>query len=102
MAGWASYGAAKAATAMWTQCAGAEQDLLARGNCVVWIAPGVVATPMQAKIRTADESVFPDVAQFQALHDDGILTTTTDVADAIWSILDGTFVNGAVLDVRDL
>ena len=99
--GWTSYGAAKAGMAQWVRSAGIEQEERGSADRVVWIAPGVVATPMQAEIRATPSTDFPPVARFQDLLDDGKLSTPADAADAIWAILDGVFDNGAVLDVRD-
>ncbi len=100
-AGWSSYGAAKAAAAQWVRTAGLEQEQRGSGNRVVWIAPGVVATDMQAEIRSMDVDRFPKVARFRDLLEDGSLSTPDEAADAIWAVLDGRFDNGAVLDVRD-
>ena len=99
--GWTSYGAAKAAMAQWVRSAGLEQDARPHANRVVWIAPGVVATPVQTEIRSTPDADFLQVEKFQHLFADGNLSTPSDAADAIWAVLDGEFENGAVLDVRD-
>ena len=57
--GWTSYRAAKAAMAQWVRSAGLEQDARPHANRVVWIAPGVVATPMQTEIRSTPDADFP-------------------------------------------
>lgn len=100
--GWSSYGAAKAAAAQWVRTTGLEQDHLATNNRVVWIAPGVVDTPMQAEIRSMSEAEFPHVERFRSLHADDQLLSPEEAAEAIWRVLDGGFENGAVLDIRDL
>lgn len=100
--GWSSYGAAKAAAAQWVRTAGLEQDHRGSNNRVVWIAPGVVDTPMQAEIRSMSQDQFPNVERFRALHEEGDLVSPEDAADAVWRVLDSDFDNGAVLDVRDL
>ncbi|MFA9429437.1 SDR family NAD(P)-dependent oxidoreductase [Egicoccus sp. AB-alg2] len=100
-AGWSSYGAAKAAGDQWVRAVGEEQA--ERGGVrVLSVAPGVVATAMQAHIRATDASDFPGVERFQALHDAGELLDPDDVARRLWDVLDDPDVpTGAVLDLRD-
>jgi benzil reductase ((S)-benzoin forming) len=100
-AGWSAYGAGKAATDQWVRSVGAEQA--ERGGVrVLAVAPGVVATGMQATIRDTDERDFPPVARFRRLHAEGQLEDADDVARRLWTLLDadepGT---GAVVDLRD-
>jgi benzil reductase ((S)-benzoin forming) len=99
--GWSAYGAGKAATDQWVRSVGAEQA--ERGGVrVLAVAPGVVATGMQAMIRGTDERDFPPVARFRRLHAEGQLEDADDVARRLWTLLDadepGT---GAVVDLRD-
>jgi short-subunit dehydrogenase len=98
--GWSSYGAAKAAAAQWVRTVGAEQDATDKPAHVWCIAPGVVATPMQAEIRTMSADRFPRVARFRALHDDGELRDPRSVAKQLWAVLDEGHPNGAVIDLR--
>ncbi|HEX6595716.1 MAG TPA: SDR family NAD(P)-dependent oxidoreductase [Acidimicrobiales bacterium] len=99
--GWASYGAAKAATDQWVRDVGAEQTR--RGGVrVVSIAPGTVDTDMQAFIRKASEDDFPNRQKFVDLHEDGKLTPPEEVARNIWSLVEGDLENGSVLDLREL
>ena len=100
--GWASYGAAKAATDQWTRNVGAEQA--ERGGVrVVSIAPGTVDTSMQALIRETSEEDFPNRQKFVDLHAGGKLTPPVEVARTIWSLLDGDRPeNGSVVDLREL
>ena len=100
--GWASYGAGKAATARWALTAGLEQAEQANGSHVWWIAPGVVATAMQADIRATTTEEFPDVERFRQLHDDDQLEEPAVVAARLWEVLEQNHVNGALLDLRNL
>lgn len=110
--GWSSYCAGKAATDMWCRTAGLEQELRGSEISVLSMAPGVVATDMQAMIRDQDEAAFPNVARFHEMHDAGQLGDATEVGTAIFQLAqqtcDGTtyrgatLTNGAVLDIRDL
>ena len=99
--GWSAYGAAKAAGDQWVRIAGAEQQ--ERGGVrVLAVAPGVVATGMQAMIRDTDPHDFPQVEKFRELHETGALTDPADAADAFWRVLDDDEVlTGSVVDLRD-
>lgn len=99
--GWSAYCAGKAALDHWVRVTGREQAQRA-GALVVAIAPGVVATEMQAEIRAQDPEDFPAVERFRQLHDDGELRDPDEVARELWQVLDRGPDNGAVLDLRDL
>jgi hypothetical protein len=65
------------------------------------VAPGVVATPMQAEIRETPPRDFPAVARFIALYDGGALREPMAVARELWTVLDrDDLPNGSVLDIR--
>lgn len=99
--GWTSYGAGKAALDQWVRNAGVEQKQ--RGGVrVAAIAPGVLATAMQEEIRATDESDFPNVDRFRALHEDGVLVEPQEAAERIWRVIERGLEPGAVLDIRDL
>lgn len=99
--GWSAYGAGKAAIDQWVRGVGAEQAQ--RGGVrVLSVAPGVVATPMQATIRAADPTDFPNVGRFHELYEGGQLIEPVDAATALWSVLDDPEVaTGSVVDLRD-
>ena len=98
--GWSAYGAGKAAIDQWVRTAGAEQAQRGDRVRVVAIAPGVVDTNMQGRIRRADHQDFPRVERFRRLHDDGQLADPAAVARRMWAVLEGDLENGAVLDLR--
>ena len=100
-AGWSSYGAGKAAVDQWVRTAGLEQSLRGRRCRILSVAPGVVATAMQEQIRATPARDFPELAKFVALHEQGELRDSTDVARELWSLLDRDLENGAVLDLRE-
>ncbi len=99
--GWSAYGAAKAAGDQWVRVTGAEQQ--ERGGVrVLSVAPGVVATGMQAMIRDTDPRDFPQVERFRELYETGRLTDPADTAQAFWRVLDDDAVpTGSVVDLRD-
>lgn len=100
--GWSGYCAGKAATDHWVRTVGAEQARRGDRCRLLSVAPGVVATPMQAEIRTSDPRDFPDVERFRALHDAGELRDPHEVARALWALHERPLANGAVIDLRDL
>ncbi len=100
--GWSSYCAGKAAVEQWIRTVGLEQARRPSGVRCVAVAPGVVATPMQERIRAMSEEEFPAVERFRALHRDGGLVDPLDAARGIWSLLERDLDNGAVVDLREL
>lgn len=100
-AGWAPYGAAKAATDQWVRDVGAEQTR--RGGVkVLSVAPGTVDTAMQEQLRATTEEAFPQRQKFLDLHREGRLSDPDEVARHIWALLDRGLDNGAVVDLRSL
>ena len=99
--GWSGYCAGKAATDHWVRTAGAEQARRGDRCRLLCVAPGIVATPMQAEIRDTDARDFPEVERFQALHEEGALREPRDVARELWALRERELPNGAVIDLRD-
>ena len=97
--GWSSYGAGKAALNHWVRHAGAEQRR--RGGVrVSAIAPGVIATDMQAQIRGTTEHDFPKVSRFHQLHAEDDLVEPEEAAKRIWDAIEEGIEPGSVIDVR--
>ncbi len=99
--GWSSYGAGKAAVDQWCRTAGAE-EAARDGAVVLAVAPGVVATAMQERLRATPEASFPARERFVRLHEQGRLADPDEVAARIWGVVDAGFASGSVLDLRDL
>ena len=100
--GWSAYAAGKAALDQWVRTAGAEQRDRDSRVTVLSIAPGVVATAMQERIRQEDESNFPQVGRFRQLHDDGRLRDPHDAARDVWALVERGAESGSVLDARSV
>ena len=98
--GWSGYCAGKAAVDQWTRVVGAEQERRGTRRRILCVSPGVVATAMQQEIRNTAADDFPELARFQALHDDGLLRDPATVARELWALLDRDLPNGAILDLR--
>lgn len=99
--GWSGYCAGKAATDHWVRTAGAEQARRGDRCRLLCVAPGVVATPMQAEIRETPLGDFPERERFEALHREGELRDPLEVARELWALRDRPLANGAVIDLRD-
>lgn len=84
--GWSSYCAGKAATDMWANTAGIEQDHQGGRVTITSIAPGVVDTDMQSMIRSQEAESFPDIANFIQLKESGSLRTADSVAETLLAL----------------
>ena len=84
--GWAAYCAAKAAVDHLTRVVAAEEA--GAGLRAHAVAPGVVDTDMQARIRSADEARFPLVERFRDLARNGAFNSPAWVADNILRLLE--------------
>ena len=92
----------KAAVEMWVRAVATEHpdDDLVR---VAAVRPGIVATDMQAEIRSSDAEAFPDAERFRGLHAAGHLADPCEVGAKIWSLgADPQWANGSVLDVTKM
>ncbi len=100
--GWSHYCASKAGLDMFTKTIALEQAH--DGNFkTVSIAPGVVDTDMQAKIRSSSEENFVQVERFRKLKEEGLLYTPKQSAAKIVKLIEEhAYESGAVLDIRDL
>ena len=102
MASQAGYCAAKAGMDHFTRCVALEEALKTNGARLCSLAPGVIDTGMQAQLRAADSSAFPDQSSFVNLKTSGSLTSPEEAASRILSFLARPdFGANAVADVRD-
>ncbi len=100
IAGWSAYCTSKAGLEMATRVAALEAE---PGLSICSLAPGVVDTPMQAVVRSADPHAFPDRPRFEAMKNDGTLRPAKDVAFDILAAIDaGKLTNGGNFDLRDM
>lgn len=99
--GWSTYKAGKAATDAWVRQVGAEEAHRGSGAVVLAVAPGVVDTAMQERIRAADPRDFPARDKFVELHEQDHLRDPEEVARELWRLVDDPPATGTVLDLRD-
>ena len=103
VAGWSAYCAAKAGLDMATRVAALEAETYGTGVEIVSLAPGVVDTPMQATVRSADAADFPEVERFRQMNAEGTLRSADEVAAEILRCeREGKLTPGGVLDLRSL
>jgi len=89
-AGWSLYCASKAGLEGYIRALAVEQRQQQHPFTPVSIDPGVIDTGMQALIRAAPESDFPDVDRFIRRKNDGGLASPAVVASAVLKILSRT------------
>jgi NAD(P)-dependent dehydrogenase (short-subunit alcohol dehydrogenase family) len=101
MASQAVYCAAKAGMDHYTRCLALEEALKPKGARVCSLAPGVIDTDMQAQLRGADATTFPDRARFEQLKSDRQLDSPEDAARKVLAFLQRPdFGAEPVADVR--
>ncbi|OWP63394.1 short-chain dehydrogenase [Hymenobacter amundsenii] len=81
--GWGAYSASKAALDALSRTAQKEQDLRNTGIRIRSLAPGILNTPMQEHIRSADAHNFSEAARFAGFYQDGQLVEPPEAAEKI-------------------
>jgi benzil reductase ((S)-benzoin forming) len=100
---WSQYCASKAALDMFAETLQLELNTEARDIVVRSVAPGVVDTPMQTLIRETDESDFPSVENFRALHENGELSSPQEVAQKLGKVINNPeLFSGVCLSLREV
>ncbi len=78
--GWSSYCAGKAGLDRFTESVQLEESNKLNGVNLVSIAPGIIDTNMQGKIRSSSEDEFPLVDRFKDYKSSGQLSSAKEVA----------------------
>jgi benzil reductase ((S)-benzoin forming) len=99
--GWAAYCASKAAVDRLTAVVAQEEE--SQGLRVYSLAPGIVDTAMQQKVRASTPEEFPAVGRFVEAKLSGSFNTTEWVADAVLELAFGgvQIESGSVVRVPD-
>lgn len=101
--GWSAYCASKAAVNSFSEIVQHEANLNKLPIRVHAMAPGVIDSPMQAEIRTADSSDFSRIADFQGMKENGDLQTAEETAEKVLFILDNPErFSEVIVSVRDI
>ena len=102
MAGQATYCAAKAGMDHLSRAVALDQALVGHGAKIVSLAPGVIDTEMQARLRDNPADGFPDQSHFVNLQRNGGLASPAEAAAKVLAYLDRTDIDSQpVADVRD-
>jgi NAD(P)-dependent dehydrogenase (short-subunit alcohol dehydrogenase family) len=102
MAGSAAYCAAKAGMDHFSRAVALEEAGRPNGARVVAMAPGVIDTDMQAQLRGADATLFPERERFAQLHAQGLLTSPADCARQLLARLQREdFGREVIADIRE-
>jgi NAD(P)-dependent dehydrogenase (short-subunit alcohol dehydrogenase family) len=99
--GWAGYCASKAAVDQLTRVVASEEA--AHGLRAYAVAPGMVDTAMQERVRASSVTAFPAVERFIEAKRTGVFNSTVWVADAILELAFGELgiESGTVLRIPD-
>jgi NAD(P)-dependent dehydrogenase (short-subunit alcohol dehydrogenase family) len=102
MASQAAYCAAKAGMDHFTRCVALDEALKPNGAAVCSLAPGVIDTDMQAQLRGADATAFPDQGSFARLKANHQLSSPDEAAARVLAYLARPqFGADPVGDIRD-
>ncbi|MGM0897387.1 MAG: SDR family NAD(P)-dependent oxidoreductase [Bacillota bacterium] len=98
--GWSAYCAGKAGLDHYTTCLDAEYENLK----AVSVAPGIIDTGMQEKIRESGEEDFPQIEHFRDYKRSGKLSSPEDTASGLIQLMQRTDFNElpVLLDLRKL
>jgi NAD(P)-dependent dehydrogenase (short-subunit alcohol dehydrogenase family) len=98
----AAYCAVKAGLDHFSRVVALDEANGKNGALIVSLAPGVIDTDMQTKLRESDPRAFPDQPRFAAMKADGQLASAGDAAAKVLAFLDRPdFGTHPVADVRD-
>lgn len=102
IAGWTTYCAAKAGLDHLSRVVAEDEARRPNGARIVSLAPGVIDTDMQAELRAADSSGFPEQQKFKDMKTAGQLSGAQDAAARVLTYLvRADFGANPVADVRD-
>lgn len=101
--GWSTYNASKAALNQLSMTIQEELDVHSLPIKCYSIAPGVVDTPMQERIREAKEEKFSKINNFKDLYYSGSLVDSNVCSDYLIGVLKDKYtINEVVYSLRDL
>lgn len=86
---------------MITRTVGIEQSEVEHPVRIMSVAPGVVDTGMQEKIRQVDPDDFPMKSKFEKLFNENKLVSPATAAEGIFELLEADLnTNGMITDLR--
>lgn len=103
ISGWSSYCASKAGLDHFSRVVALEQQNVPYGVKVISLAPGIIDTDMQAKIRQSDKSEFESVETYIQYKKNGDLSLPEETAEKIIKIINRSDFDNleTILHIRD-
>ncbi|MBE1554336.1 SDR family NAD(P)-dependent oxidoreductase [Sporosarcina limicola] len=101
--GWGAYCATKAGMDHFSRVVALEQANAEHPVSIVSIAPGIIDTGMQEKIRASDGNTFPLLDQFIDYKEKGLLSSAQETARKLIAFMESEQFSsaGTVVDIRD-
>ncbi|HEY4553495.1 MAG TPA: (S)-benzoin forming benzil reductase [Bacillaceae bacterium] len=101
--GWSSYCAGKAGLDRYSLVVAKEQQKDPFGVKIVSVAPGIIDTGMQEKIRASDERDFEQLNRFIGYKEQGLLSTPEETAAKLCRLMESDTFDSldTLLDLRD-
>ncbi|MBS4177353.1 (S)-benzoin forming benzil reductase [Lederbergia citrea] len=101
--GWSSYCAGKAGLDHYTRVVAEEQKNVPYGVKVISIAPGIIDTGMQEKIRMSDEKDFVLLDRFKGYKEQGLLSSPEETARKLIHVIQNDHFTEMddILDLRN-
>lgn len=102
--GWGSYCATKAGLDHFSRVVALEQQHESYPVKIVSIAPGIIDTGMQEKIRSSSEEEFPLIDRFKDYKEKEMLSAPSEIASKLISFIKtmDTYDIDPILDIRNL
>ena len=99
---WAAYCSSKIAMDRFSETIYLEEQEKGRNIKVFSIAPGVIDTSMQEKIRGSKNVDFSSLGNFISLHENGDLISTKDAVNKLVKLIRKTESNPVICSLKDL
>lgn len=100
--GWAAYCASKAALDRFSETLQLEETEKGRDVCIWAVAPGVIDTAMQEKIRAASPTHFSSLDTFLDLKKNDELTSPEAASDKLFRLIVHAEINRVVCSLREI
>ena len=99
---WAAYCSSKIAMDRFSETIYLEEQEKGRNINVFSIAPGVIDTSMQEKIRATNKVDFSSLDNFRSLHENGELTSTNDAVNKLVKLIQKKESNPVICNLNNL
>lgn len=100
--GWAAYCASKAAVDRFTETVQLECEEKGLPHRLFSVSPGVIDTPMQEAIRSANQTEFSSLPTFIGLNENNELQSPKEIARKVASLVENESNYPCLLHLRDV